>query len=309
MDLKDLIANAPKPDASQLFKCNAEGFLLDDQFYNFELPLSGRKGEDDTHKPLGKAVLNIRARFTPYAALRQQFWRQYMRQFDADKSGAMSEVELFAMLDSLGSTLSHETLDSFFKRYNKSKEGSLTFDEVVACLEDEVAKSLHQKKRIDRSTAPSGTSTPAVGLADNSGGFGTTGLQSALPEANRKLEATTVPTSMDKAVLTSEKDEVVEASPDKLTTSATNEPTAEREQPEVERIVNIKACPLCHKPRLNKRSEADIITHLAICASQDWTHLNSMVVGNYVTSVQAHRKWLGKLVSRGTVRSICMMHR
>lgn len=65
-----------------------------------------------------------------------------------------------------------------------------------------------------------------------------------------------------------------------------------------ERIINIKNCPLCHRPRINKRAEVDIITHLAVCASQDWARVDRIMVGNFVTASQAQRKWYTKVIGK-----------
>ena len=43
---------------------------------------------------------------------------------------------------------------------------------------------------------------------------------------------------------------------------------------------------LCHRPRLNSKAEIYIVTHLAICASQDWNQVGRIVVGNFVTASQ-----------------------
>jgi len=66
----------------------------------------------------------------------------------------------------------------------------------------------------------------------------------------------------------------------------------------VERVINVKNCPLCHRPRLNSKAEVDIVTHLAICASQDWNKVDRIVVGNFVTASQAQRKWYTKIISK-----------
>jgi phosphatidylserine decarboxylase len=42
----------------------------------------------------------------------------------------------------------------------------------------------------------------------------------------------------------------------------------------------------------------DIITHVAICASQDWAKVDRLVVGNFVTASQAQRKWYTKVISK-----------
>jgi phosphatidylserine decarboxylase len=65
-----------------------------------------------------------------------------------------------------------------------------------------------------------------------------------------------------------------------------------------ERVINIKNCPLCLRPRLNSKAEVDIVTHLAVCASQDWAKVDRIVVGNFVTASQAQRKWYTRIISK-----------
>lgn len=68
--------------------------------------------------------------------------------------------------------------------------------------------------------------------------------------------------------------------------------------PSLERVINVKNCPLCHRPRLNSKAEMDIITHLAVCASSDWSKVGSIAVSNYVTGAQAQRKWYTRIMGR-----------
>jgi len=63
-------------------------------------------------------------------------------------------------------------------------------------------------------------------------------------------------------------------------------------------VINIKNCPLCHRTRMNSRAEMDIITHVAVCASQDWARVDRMIVGNFVTANQAQRKWYTKVITK-----------
>lgn len=65
-----------------------------------------------------------------------------------------------------------------------------------------------------------------------------------------------------------------------------------------EHVIEIRECPLCHQPRLNKRSDADIVTHIATCASQDWRQVNHIVMAGFVTSSQAQRKWYSKVITK-----------
>lgn len=283
---------APQPDDNGLYACNDKGFLIGDQFQDQELHLEVPQLPD--RERTKHPALKIRAKYVPYEALRQQFWRQYLQDFDADGNGEFSEVELFAMLDSLGSTLSDETLESFFARFDKSRDsGALSYDEVVACLESELSRAEHQVMP-PPSVAPSGAATPATEvptLGDNAEGLHVTGNHSAMPDRNQRLSPSSKPINPPYG----SKDEVLTSS--SSTDTSVNEETPAPQQ--LERVINIKECPLCHKPRLNKRSEVDIITHLAVCASQDWSHMGSLMVSNFVTSEQAHRKWFRRAISRG----------
>ncbi|KAG6327764.1 hypothetical protein ID866_11325, partial [Astraeus odoratus] len=73
-----------------------------------------------------------RAKFQPYDALRQRFWAQYLREYDTDDTYTLSRIELTSMLDSLGSTLSAQTIDSFYLRHGKRPaEDELTIPEAI----------------------------------------------------------------------------------------------------------------------------------------------------------------------------------
>ncbi|KAG6326504.1 hypothetical protein ID866_12585, partial [Astraeus odoratus] len=65
-----------------------------------------------------------------------------------------------------------------------------------------------------------------------------------------------------------------------------------------ERVINVKNCPLCYRPRLNSMAEMDIVTHLAICASKDWERVDRIVMGNFVTASQAQRKWYTRIMTK-----------
>ena len=81
-DLSELLDRAPKPDETTGLYNSHPGGLVDDHLTEFELPITPAKsGELTTSNQ--KSRVTVRAKFTPYAALRQQFWRQYMHQYGA----------------------------------------------------------------------------------------------------------------------------------------------------------------------------------------------------------------------------------
>jgi phosphatidylserine decarboxylase len=262
----------------------------DSEFIPYTLPLKMKNQEkwEDKHNPR----LAIRAKYMPYPALRQQFWRAMLKQYDADESGLIRKVELTTLLDTLGSTLRDSTIDSFFQRFpHKASDNDdaedLTMDEAVICLEDQLqAKSRPQgvaervknmlpdaDKVKDFLSLPkgtaSGTETPADGLET--------------PSESQLADSTTI--SIPELSTPGEEGDFLERDDLNLSTSE-------------EHVVEIRECPICHQPRLNKRRDADIITHIATCASQDWRQVNNLMMGGFVTSSQAQRKWYSKVITK-----------
>lgn len=213
------------------------------------------------------------------------------------------------MLDSLGSTLSRATIRSFYTRFGLDPaDGELAPDQLVQCLEAELARPVGERPRIRAGAEgfvdPSGINTPgtmtpsldaAISMADNAqaGGFDFGGPMQTSDSPGGKLPSVTrlpgtanapdVPTAAAQALR-------------QLSLDSTSHD--EGSPPTTERVLNIKRCPFCRKPRLGKRSEVDIVTHLSICASQDWSSLNSLLVSSFVTSSQAHRKFFSRALNK-----------
>lgn len=232
--------------------------------YTIPLKMRGTKWEDK-HNP----ELVIKAKYVPYAALRQQFWRCLLSEYDVDDVGRLSRVELITMLDSLGSTLSEKTIDGFFQRFQESsaerpvgKESQeITIDQAVICLEDQLCKQ--SKGSVAKELTPTDSMNPST---------------ITLPE-----KESTVSNPSDLTLSQPE--------PENGNHSGLTDPDEKGE----EHVIVITECPLCHQPRMNKRSEVDIVTHIATCASQDWRQVDHFVMGGFVTSDQAHRKWYTKV--------------
>ncbi|KAH8699947.1 phosphatidylserine decarboxylase-domain-containing protein [Ilyonectria robusta] len=265
----------------------------DPDFNAYVVPLKMKNLDkwEDKHNP----TLYLRAKYMPYPALRQQFWRAMLRQYDADESGKISRIELTTMLESLGSTLSETTIDGFFKRFPHQDSDNddvweLTMDETVTCLEDE----LESKGR-----SSSGT------VADK--------LKNIVPDMKNLLHVPAKGTDTGPTSSTSSSVLDLAAPPGLQTsTSAINVPELgtpddeesdplakeDEEDRSDEHVVEIRECPICHQPRMNKRKDADIITHIATCASQDWRQVNNVLVGGFVTASQAQRKWYSKVITK-----------
>lgn len=251
------------------------------RLYKIPLTLKNKERWEDKHFP----ELIVKAKYMPYRALRQQFWRLMLRQYDADDSGSIDKVELTTMLDTLGSTLKESTIDSFFERFGEETGSSepvgLSFDQVVMCLEDTLQSLQKNSRAMGKRLSPT-TSTASQESDGLSGDELNVETSSSLP-TNADPQATSVPTIPSSELPTNDE----ELHPDDL--------GDERGE---EHVIEIRECPLCHQPRLGKRSDADIITHIATCASQDWRQVDNLVMGGFVTSSQAQRKWYSKVITK-----------
>jgi phosphatidylserine decarboxylase len=251
--------------------------------FTIKLDLKNKDRWEAKHCP----ELFIRAKYLPYKALRQQFWRAMLKQYDADDSGKIDKVELTTMLDSLGSTLHESTIQGFFQRFATENAGEeyLTFDQAVVCLEDQLQitqqKSMGSLKGLLSSRMTGSTESGQVpGSKTPSQYSGTT------TPVNNRSQLSIVP-AIDQEVLGKEGEEGALLDKDDLADDKGEE-----------HVIEIRECPICHQPRLNKKSDADIITHIATCASQDWRQVNNIVMAGFVTSSQAQRKWYSKVITK-----------
>ena len=239
--------------------------------YTIPLALKNKDRWEDKHAP----ELHVQAKYVPYSALRQHFWRLMLKQYDADDSGRIDKVEMTTMLDTLGSTLKGSTIDGFFRRFSAENEGepqdnTLSFDQAVICLEDTL-QALQKKQE----TMPVSTPDEAVDDVE-------------LPEAAEEGQERQQQQRTDNIGVGDEGGSAAEElQPDDL-----------GDDKDEEHVIMIRECPLCHQPRLGKRSDADIITHIATCASQDWRQVDSLVMGGFVTASQAQRKWYTKVITK-----------
>lgn len=282
------------PSVSNTYNDSADerGSQSDDPLikaHTLPLALKNKDRWEDKHNP----QLLIKAKYLPYPALRQQFWRAMLKQYDSDESARVSKVELTTMLDTLGSTLRESTIDGFFDRYaseGDKQDPQLTFDQAVIALEDQLRQPSRRKTWGDTMR----------GYMDNAH-FSTQGNGS-----DRGSDSPNIPAMEGYSDKPLNKDggrfAVPAISQDHLGSPGEagdllqeNDLVDERGE---EHVVEIQECPLCHQPRLNKKSDADIITHIATCASQDWRQVNNIVMAGFVTASQAQRKWYSKVITK-----------
>lgn len=288
-DLQAAPTSAPSGHGFQRSDSGDVSLSNDPDMTPYVIPMEMKHKEkwEDKHSP----ELHIRARFMPYPALRQQFWRAMLKQYDADDSRRISKIELTTMLDTLGSTLLEETIDGFFRRFaqenKESEEADLTFDQAVICLEEQLDKASQKKSlgsRVKHMTGFAKPSSVSNGEKPTSGTVQTE--TSTVAPTNEDPSRTAIPTLTQKDTGTA--GEEGQYLTNDLADDADNE----------EHVIEIRECPICHQPKLNKRTDADIITHIATCASSDWRQVNNLVMGGFVTQSQAQRKWYSKIINK-----------
>ncbi|ORY76368.1 phosphatidylserine decarboxylase-domain-containing protein [Protomyces lactucae-debilis] len=257
-----------------------------DNMAPFDLPLTLARKDfwQDRHKP----TLQVKAKFMPYPALRQQFWRVMLKHFDSDESNSISKIELTTMLDSLGATLKDSTVQSFFDRFSPVRSidndanaidgQTLTVDQCVICLEDILnhmtakGDSIANKTHSSSSSFVSRTSMPLPKR------------QSSRDTTRPASPALSKSSSRPPSIKTSDK--------------PPSEDTLAEVDGQDEYLISLTQCPLCQRANIDRKSAVDIVTHLATCASQDWRKVDHLVMGDFITPSQAQRKWYTKIISK-----------
>ncbi|KAJ7500276.1 phosphatidylserine decarboxylase-domain-containing protein [Mycena galericulata] len=342
--------------------------------FKLKLEIGAGGGKEPVWESKHSPMLSFRAKYQPYSLLRQRFWRQYLKQYDTDDTSTISHIEITSMLDSLGSTLTASTVDSFFTRFGKDpRRDDLTVEEVIRCLETEVLRPESERRRVDEEgsgsagvgtsispspapetatpgelrlaemdfagpsldvdfitgepkgyvTEPSemvllapGATTPGqhgrhptsesssdADLEDEESGSASASASASTPgsAASNPLTPSASTPATSTASTGGKKTRFRRPRYRKIATSQTTSlsPAGSASSDEsFERVINVKNCPLCHRPRLNSKAEVDIITHIAVCASQDWNIVDRIVVSNFVTAHQAQRKFFTKIISK-----------
>jgi phosphatidylserine decarboxylase len=247
------------------------------------------------------------------------------------------------VLDSLGSTLSAETVNSFTRNGKKPVERELTVDEAIRCLEMQVERPPNENKVVpveeggsllDLSTpgTPGGSgmgmgmgmsrssstqTPPQLGKLDFSGlpmhllqdlevspDDGALKVpppaQSAYPTEFSQQPLAEVATGVDGGVqktlpssYPARQSSGTSSDAEDSSGSSSGSNSGSSSEDTFERVIDAKNCPICHRPRLNKKAEMDIITHVALCASGDWAKIDKIVVGNFVTRLRDQWEWCG----------------
>ncbi|TPX58616.1 phosphatidylserine decarboxylase [Powellomyces hirtus] len=147
--ISDVVANAKKvptvPNTPTMMPLTEE---------TLKLALKSTKTSDS-------AFLKVKYTFTPYKDLRRNFWLTLIKQFDSDSSGFINKVQLTAMLDSLGSTFSDESINLMFIEKGKVPDEELSCEELVDLLEGQITgRIVCDTKRLKRHKSAKSVKSP-----------------------------------------------------------------------------------------------------------------------------------------------------
>lgn len=217
-------------------------------------PLIHEERRKKQHRP----TLTIRSKFLPYDQVRKMFWFHLARVYDAEDTNALSKLELQSMLETIGSTITEATMDSFWERHHKDPlEEELPIDELIESLENcmkEEAYWYPVEENDDEEEEEEDllNNHEDIDLAEE-----------LIKEEDSRRLSQIVPL---------------------LDYTTTHRHT-------VEKVIRLKECPICHRPNLGRKSQIDIITHVATCAANDWTKVDRFLMGDFLTEAYAQRRY------------------
>ncbi|KAI9489700.1 phosphatidylserine decarboxylase-domain-containing protein [Zychaea mexicana] len=247
-------------------------------------------------------TLTFRVKFVPYTKMRKLFWVALAKNYSDDYM--IGRLGVLSMLESLGSTISEATVNGFWEQHNKDPEtDEMTLDELVESLENFMLSAemppTHESTvtALDNSDSSSELSDSDI-VEDDDVDDDIEELE-LLDDYDDPIETPSSgiseETDGDEVLLEAQGvqyDEQSHLAFDMSRSSSSNG------KDEYEQVIRLAECPICHRPNLSKRAQMDIVTHVAMCAANDWTTVDRFLMGDFVTEAHAQRRWFVKLVSK-----------
>ncbi|KAI8982378.1 phosphatidylserine decarboxylase-domain-containing protein [Mycotypha africana] len=253
-------------------------------------------------------TLTIRAKFMPYQQIRKLFWASLAKTYDIEQSGTLNLLQVQTMLDTIGSTISEATLKTFWRKHGKdpNEDEELTLNQLVECLEEYIKGEDNENE--DNSTLYSEIGGIRINASEENKTIDTGATVNDDDDIkcwnNTVIEGCE---NKDENDEDDDDDETTEISDSLLFTDDEEDDMPPGLDPELfnyslnlqtEKVIRLKECPICHKPNLSRKSQMDILTHVATCAANDWTTVDRFLMQNFLTEAYAQRRWLGKLVRK-----------
>ncbi|KAF9180287.1 hypothetical protein BGZ51_006311 [Haplosporangium sp. Z 767] len=280
MEINRLIQAADSCDAPQQSVIATEGepVIIDPDMKGYLLDVVPSRKAKAVVKDVKGPQLQVRAKFVPYSTLQRRFWKALAKTFDSDNQNDLyGREQIQAMLYGLGSTLSGDTIDGFFSHYGKDPEqDELTFDQLYDRLKEQTRLHSH-----------------TVETAPQKGILSRLSWRGKRQQTKKKDDVD----DQDNDSISEQYNSVVHQLPsseaDKM------EPTEddfEPQTPDEEHLIQISTCPICHDTSLGRKSETDVITHIALCSGNDGFNIDKLILGDFVTEANAQRKWVNKAI-------------
>lgn len=231
-------------------------------------------------------TLVVRSKFLPYEQVRKMFWFHLAKTYDAENTGTLTKVQVQLMLETIGSTISETTIDMFWKENNKSKHEGLTLDELVSSLENYM-KAEQRSDSIDniRHLSIVGEDEDTMNDSEEDD---TTMEEEDDDEDGLMFNILKPELFTYSDALPVEQDEIMVE--EKTCLPSDYKHPTRRQHTAVEKVIRLKECPICHKTNLARKSQMDILTHVAVCAANDWTTVDRFLMGNFLTEAYATRQ-------------------
>lgn len=259
-----------------------------------------------------RPTLTIRTKFMPYNQVRKMFWFHLAKVYDAEHTNTLSKLQVQSMLETIGSTITEATIDKFWSTYQKDPdEDELTIEELVESLENHMKADAYWHTtdlKFKKLSIVDEDANPMDDEDDDE--FDDDEEEEDWDEDNLSddddddddipfdlLHPDLFPPSAEDIDLAEEliKEEDKRVS-QVLPSLDYKHPT--RRRATVEKVIRLTECPICHRPNLKRKSQMDIITHVATCAANDWTTVDRFLMGDFLTEAYAQRRWFVKLVRK-----------
>ena len=274
---KGQTASSPHHDAKKYLEEDQVGGNDPGQLHKLNLQVHNEQFKNTA------TILNIRSNAVSYETLRRQFWAALSRTYDVDGNGTYNFIEIFTMLDTIGSTLTRRSIEDMFTQHGRSwKTDELTSDELVDSLEAELL-------RVDKS-----------GKAKNSSDESLNSVDAIKMDEKEKPQD-----DIHLQQVTSKLDGLDEDS----VSVAGNDSSDTTETKHRGHVIQVRECPVCHVPLSKSKSQIDIVTHIATCARSNPKNrvMERFLMGGFYTEAYAQRKWFVKGTLEVCVICLCNM--
>lgn len=276
-------------------------------------------------------VLIIHAGFIPSKTLRYNFWNTLSKMYDHDENGKLNSMELLTMLESLGCSFTEPIIRIIFdplkavhlasdkQNETNNAEIEISMEELVPQLEEliHISTERSRRKRESRRLLNLGSDDPSNmlgrkfsismpdlqqdGIASISARENESPTSSNDGSYEESIKGSFISSlSISESSVSEYDNETLQyrVDGDEQKSQGADQMQEFIQETHCDNIVCLRECPVCHKPwRRKNLGDEDIITHLAICVSEDISSISQFVMGGFLTEEYASRKWYTRIIA------------